>query len=197
MRDVNIPRTNDRRPDDPHSDDSLLDEPGSHERLSNDRPGNDRPGDDRRRDDRQPAETLQAAFAATDYLVETEAGTIRVRIGRRHPSLDDRLGRLPWAIVTAFNPGARRWPASDNRGADAALKRRLAAGAPTVLLRTRHRDPDREWPDEAGWLFAPADAVDAERLGREFGQVAVVHGRADAPAALRTCGHAARSPSSP
>jgi hypothetical protein len=182
MRDVNIPRTNDRR-----SGNSRLDEPVSH----------DRRGDDRRGRDRQSAETIQAAFAATDYLVETGAGTIRVRIGRRHAALDDRLGRLPWAIVTAFNPGARRRPASDNRKADAALRRRLEARAPAVLLRTRHRDPDREWPDEAGWLFAPADAEGAERLGREFGQVAVVHGPADAPAALRSCGHAARGQASP
>jgi hypothetical protein len=132
-----------------------------------------------------PSDPLATAFAAAEYLVEAGDETLRVRIGRRHPRLDARTGGRAWALVTAFNPGARRQPEAANHAADAALARRLRRRRPDVLLRCRNRDPAGRWPDEPGWLFAPATAAEADRVGREFGQAAVVYARAGEPASLR------------
>jgi hypothetical protein len=143
--------------------------------------------------DPHAAASLRAAFAATDYLVDTGHGPVRVRVGERHEQLDSRLGGESWAIVTAFNPGARRSSASANDHADQALASRLAARSPQVLLRSRHVDPAGDWPVEWGWLFAPAQADEADRIGRAFGQAAIVHALAGEPATLRFCG----APSAP
>jgi hypothetical protein len=131
------------------------------------------------------ADRIAAAFRAADYIVGTGDAACRVRIGRRHPALDERVGHRPWSIVTAFNPGARRRDDDANRASDAALRRQLDALAPAVLIRCTNRDPAGDWPDEPSWLFAPADADAADALAAAHGQAAIVFGRPGEPASLR------------
>lgn len=127
---------------------------------------------------------LAEAFRATRYVVESGAASFEVRIGYRHDELDRTIGGQRWGIVTAYNPGASRHTRAFNRQADAELERRLRSAAPEVLMRTVHRDPGRNWPDEAGWLFSVDDPRTLEALACEFGQVAVVIGEPGKPAAL-------------
>jgi hypothetical protein len=135
--------------------------------------------------DGRSRERLAAAFAAADYLVEAGDATLCVRIGRPQPELDRRVAEPNWAIVTAYNPGATPASARANRESDALLFRRLQALRPSALLRCRNRDPKHQWPDEPGWLFAPASAHRAIGIAREFAQLAVVLGRAGHAAMLR------------
>lgn len=133
----------------------------------------------------ESADRIAAAFRAADYIVGAGDAAYRVRIGHRHPMLDERVGHRPWAIVTACNPGARRRDDDANRVSDAALRRQLDALAPSLLIRCTNRDPAGDWPDEPSWLFAPADAETADALAAAHSQAAIVFGRPGEPASLR------------
>lgn len=128
---------------------------------------------------------LREAFLVTCYQVCFNHRWHPVSVGRPLPRPLVRLcaGR-PWAIVTAFNPGARRIPDAANRHRDCALLRCLRSLRPAALLRTRHVDPSRVWPDEAGWWFCPAPVIRTCRIARQFGQLGLVAGNASGAARL-------------
>ncbi|MFW5926505.1 MAG: DUF3293 domain-containing protein [Wenzhouxiangella sp.] len=134
-----------------------------------------------RRDD------LVRAFLQTDYLVSTAAGSLTVRIGAEHPRLDRQIGYRPWAIVTAFNPGATESASGDNRRRHARLVERTER-AGLASLPACNRDPSGSWPDEPGLLVYPCDSDSARKLAREFGQLGVVTGAPGEMARLELIG---------
>ncbi|MCC7547954.1 MAG: DUF3293 domain-containing protein [Burkholderiales bacterium] len=152
---------------------------------------------------RVPRERLRQPYLATVYRVE-EAGPrtqyidrrigrrinrrIDLRIGRRAPPLDRLLHRKDvrhWAFITACNPASRVLP----RWRNCARQRRLRdALRRTRVVVTAVAMPDLpNWTAEPGFLVAPVSCGRALRIGRRFGQYAVVAGRrGHAPALVWT-----------
>lgn len=135
----------------------------------------------------QTPEDLLQAFSATDYQVRiAECGYV-IRPGRRHPALDKALSGREWAIVTACNPKARQI----DDAANTRRHRRLVEAAAGLGLEAHpavNRDPGGDWPDEAALLLVAAGSAELDSLAGEFGQAAIVTGRAGQPALLRLYG---------
>lgn len=137
---------------------------------------------------RNPEESdLDAAFEQTDYLVLDRGRVHPVRAGcPTPPALARKCRGRSWAIVTADNPGATRRSEIRNRCAEKRLYGLLARMRP-LLLPTVHRSRNDTWPDEHGWLFCPAPPELASRIGRCFGQLAVVVGGPGRRAEIAEC----------
>jgi hypothetical protein len=116
---------------------------------------------------------LDRAYRATSYL----AGPLRLRIGRRNAALDAMLaerGEETWAYLSAWNPGSEPVDDATNRVAHARL---LAALQPRATLAGESRSDDGSWPPEASVLVLGIGREEAIRLGRAFGQAAILVGR--------------------
>lgn len=135
-----------------------------------------------RRDD------LVRAFLDTEYVVSAGGEPYIIRIGRTHPRIDRRIGNQPWAIVTAYNPGAVDRSEVDNRRRHASLVR-MAESTGLRTIEACNRDPSGQWPDEPGLLLYPCAGDMAKELALEFGQVGFVAGRAGTPAELWLIGN--------
>lgn len=144
---------------------------------------------------------LEAAFIATTYRVSTPGQHFDLRIGVVNPAFDDFLRRwraaagqpagafamppdtaIGWGIVTAFNPG-QLLALEDNQRRQRRLAGRLA-GIGYALLAVNNLADDDAWPVEPSFLLLPADVPAVAALGREFGQLAVVHGASGEPPVL-------------
>lgn len=133
-------------------------------------------------------EDLVRAFLDTDYLVFADDDPCTVRIGRTHPLIDRRIGNQPWAILTAYNPGAVDRSREDNRRGHASLVR-MAESTGLRTIPACNRDPSGQWPDEPGLLLYPCAGDMAKELALEFGQAGFVTSRAGAPAELWLIGN--------
>ena len=117
---------------------------------------------------------LLAAYQATLYTVETEAGALGVRIGARSPAIDRLLakhGARGGVFVTAWNPLSRPTGRNANEAANRALEMELEA-AGLAFLPHIGRGDDPSWPPEHG--FFVFDPPDPAALGRRWRQNAVV-----------------------
>ena len=115
-----------------------------------------------------PAERLR--IAALYRLVPYLADGVPIRIGRRSPAMDALLaahGVREGVLVTAWNPGGRRRPAALNRLSAARLDERLRRFRTLPGVNGELR-----WREES--LLVLGAGRRAERLGRLFGQRAVV-----------------------
>lgn len=132
-------------------------------------------------------EGLLQAFAATHYLARIDGSEYVIRAGRAHETLDAALAARPWAVLTAFNPRARRSDDETNLVRHRQLLDTVAdrgwESHPAV-----NRDPEGIWPDETSLLVVDArpDALDA--IAEAFDQAAIVTGRNSEPARLRLYG---------
>lgn len=135
----------------------------------------------------QTPEELLQAFAATEYRVRIAGGEHVLHPGRRHASLDAALGNRAWAVVTAFNPQARRLDEAGNRRRQQELLAALAHTGQETHPAV-NRDPEAAWPDEIAVLIVEIGMADLDKLAREFDQAAVVTGRPGEPARLRLYG---------
>lgn len=135
----------------------------------------------------QPPEDLLQAFSATDYRVRVAGTEYVVRPGQRHEDVDEALTRRSWAIITACNPDARQLDHAVNEKRHRQLLDTVARldleAHPAV-----NRDPGGTWPDEIAALIVDADLADLDALATQFGQAAIVTGRAGEPARLRLYG---------
>lgn len=144
------------------------------------------------RTNRRPEEIddrLADAYLRTTFRVSAPAGPIDIRVGQHCPDLDalvSREGGYCWAYLTAWSPGGRVLPASENHGRQHALQRRLQATGATVLPGVGVGD-DPTWPPEDSLLAVGLDRSTAAALGRDFGQDAIVVGDVDACAELLWC----------
>lgn len=131
-------------------------------------------------------DNLLRAFAAADYRVSIDRHEYAIRIGREHPQLDRALGRRPWGILTACNPGGRLADDEDNRQQQKALERAVEE-AGWRHWPGRNLDPHHQWPQEPSLLIADVDADALARLASRFGQAAIVTGQPGGRAELRAC----------
>ena len=131
---------------------------------------------------------IEAAYRDTVYRVIADGGCIDLRIGRRHPRLDRMLMHRRarhWAFLTAWNPASSPLPPWRN----AQRQRRLLACLRPVCRVTLYAVglADRGDWREASVFVAPCARGRALRLGRQFGQAAVVLGVRGGKAELAWC----------
>jgi Protein of unknown function (DUF3293) len=132
---------------------------------------------------------LEAAYRQTTYRVEMGGASYPIRTGRRHRSLDAALfsaGARRWACITAHNPQSVQLSARENKGRDAALKRKLRARGIRWYPAAALGDAG-DWSSELGVLALSVSRGWAETTGREFDQAAVVWGRVGGNAELVWC----------
>lgn len=143
------------------------------------------------RDDEIP-EALWRAYEETVFEVDAhESGAgFAIRIGHRSRPLDELLaqhGCQDWAFITAWNPRSVPQPPALNEASNRALEQALEAGAHPVFG-GRGIGRDAAWEPEASFLVLGISQDEALRLGRRFGQHAIVAGRLGEAAALLACG---------
>jgi putative PIN family toxin of toxin-antitoxin system len=113
---------------------------------------------------------LIAAYEAAHYEVH---GRFTLRIGRRSAALDELLeahGATSAAFVTPANPRGERRSEAQNRAALA----ELAAALAFPFYTGEGRDPAGSWPAEPSLLVVGISRGEAEALGREWRQNAIV-----------------------
>lgn len=142
-----------------------------------------------------PCGTLEAAYQRTLYRVCVPGGgTLDVRIGQRCRPLDRLLAARAcrrWAFVTAWNPGSVPLPAWRN----AARSRRLARALEYLgyrFLPGLGAPEQQTWKPEVSLLVLGMPLARALRIGRQFGQNAIVAGRRGRAAELFWCRPPAR-----
>lgn len=130
------------------------------------------------------------AYRRTRFVVDTPTGRLCLRVGRRCVELDDLLAGhsvTTWAYVTAFNPGSRLLPAEENSVRQHELERSVA-GLGLASYPGEGIADDSRWPPEPSLLVLGIRRNDAVRLGRQFGQLALVYGELGQEAELIVCG---------
>ncbi len=135
---------------------------------------------------------LAEAYRRTAYLIDAGPARFEIRHGRHHPGWDAFISReapglTDWAMITAWNPRSER-PADEaqNREAHARLERALRAAGARVFS-GEGRGDDGTWPAEPTWTAVGLSREEALRLGRDFGQHAIVVGHVGGPARIVLC----------
>jgi hypothetical protein len=124
-----------------------------------------------------PSPELERAYRATAYRVEGPDGRFSIHIGQTCPELDALLTlthTTTWAYITACNPRSVPTADAQNQARQRELEERVRARF--RFYRGEGVGDDGKWPPEPSLLVLGIDGDTAARLGREFGQHAVVVG---------------------
>jgi hypothetical protein len=135
------------------------------------------------------------AYLRTTFVAETPNGKIEIRPGSSSVALDSILRKnrvAEWAYVTAYNPGSRLMSDEINKRAHEEL-RRVVSERRLICFDEHGVGPGGVWPPEASLLVLGLSMDQARALGRQFGQLAIVVGRARELARLRRGGGASSS----
>src|SRR5262245_19304345 len=122
--------------------------------------------------------TLLAAYQTTSFEADTPKGHLSLRVGHRCLALDALLtdhAVSTWAYVTAYNAGSMRVSDEDNAARHRELEAAVAALGLTSYPGKGVAD-DGQWPPERSLLILGIARDDAMRLGRQFGELAIVCG---------------------
>lgn len=134
-------------------------------------------------------DALWRAYEQTIFRVFDGPREIRFRIGGRSAELDELLeqhGATTWAHITAWNPASGPFPLEENEGRQQALVDALGR-AGYVVLAGDGCDPEGRWPPEATAFVLGIGLGEAQALGREYGQLAIVAGQPGQPPSLVAC----------
>lgn len=134
--------------------------------------------------DRNHFAFLDSAYRATTYAVELPSGRYAIRIGERHPVLDElatSFGAREWAYVTAWNPRSVQQTKERNEARNAMLESALD-DLGTRWFRGTSEPDDGSAGEES--LLAFIGRKEAESLGRRFDQNAIVVGEVGKEAEL-------------
>jgi len=121
-------------------------------------------------------EDLLATYLAAHYKVTGTAKPFVLRVGHRSAELASvhlANGAKCSAFITAWNPRSVVRSEADNRASQKRLESDLAAIGVTLVAGIGE-DPARLWPGEPSVLAVGISRSEAERVGREFGQRAIV-----------------------
>jgi hypothetical protein len=119
---------------------------------------------------------LLAAYLAAHYKVTGTAKPFVLRVGHRSAELASvhlAHGASCSAFITAWNPRSVRRSESINRASQERLESELAAIGATLVAGIGE-DPAGVWPGECSVLAVGISRSEAERVGRKFGQRAIV-----------------------
>jgi hypothetical protein len=122
---------------------------------------------------------LRAAYLATDFVFEAEGQRYTLRVGEQNPQVRDLLakqGAHGAAYITAFNPASLQLGEVHNTLAMRALRRDLKAsdGESWAVYAGAGQDRAGNWPPEPSLMVLGIDRAQAEKLGRRYGQYAIV-----------------------
>jgi hypothetical protein len=123
-----------------------------------------------------------AAFTATDYRVVLGDVAVTMRVGERAAGIAAYLGARGYAsaaFITAFNPSSTLRDREENLAAHRTLRNDLVASGMDPLEGIGV-DPTGSWEPEPSWFAPGLGREDACRLGRRYGQDAIVWVGADA-----------------
>jgi hypothetical protein len=132
---------------------------------------------------------LWRAYEQAVFRVVDGDRPITFRIGRLSARLDRLLERHAarrWAHITAWNPSSIPLPKAEN----ARRQRRLLAAlkrAGFVSLEGDGADPKGRWTPEPTAFVLGIGVREAQRLGREYAQLAIVVGQRGKPPRLVAC----------
>jgi hypothetical protein len=132
---------------------------------------------------------LWQAYQQTLFRVFDGDRTVTFRIGEQAPALDQLLERhhgSRWAHVTAWNPASVPLSTEQNEERQAALIARLEQRGYAVLDGDGV-DPAGRWAPERTAFVIGISVEEARRLGREFGQIAIVAGEMPSTPRLVAC----------
>ena len=135
------------------------------------------------------SDALFAAYRNTSFFADTSRGRLCLRVGQASLEMDALLeahGVHAWTYVTAFNPGSIRLTADENERRHLRLELEVKGRGYTTFSGEGIGD-DGQWPPERSLLILGIVRDDAIRLGREFGQRAVVYGEQGGHAVLLPC----------
>jgi len=132
-----------------------------------------------------PDPALDAAYRATDYRVDGPRGPFVIRVGECNVDLEELLKdevEFHWAYLSACNPGSVRLTDDENARRTQELRDLLGRWWHYVYDGVSV-GPDGGWP-EPSFLVLGMPEDEAVKIGRRFGQNAVVVGRIAEPARL-------------
>ena len=125
---------------------------------------------------------LLAAYAATHYIVNGVERPFVLRVNERSAPLEvlhRRHGVDRSAFLTAWNPRSQRRADAINQAAQSELEATLRASG-LKLFSAIGIDPDGNWPGEPSVLALGIAREQAEQIGRQYGQNALLWMGADA-----------------
>jgi hypothetical protein len=120
--------------------------------------------------------SLFSAYMAAHYKVTGTPTPFVLRVGEKSTELASvhlANGVNCSAFITAWNPRSVSQSENINRAAQDRLETELAAMGLT-LLAGFGEDPSGAWPGEPSVLVLGSSRSEAERVGRAFGQLAIV-----------------------
>ena len=125
-----------------------------------------------------PHPDLLAAYAQTDYVFVAHNTAYRMRVGGAHPAVATlmyRHGVRSAAFITACNPYSGLRSHVFNKLAQIRLRRTLQTLPEVVAIYPGEgRDPQGQWPSEASFMVLGLEPRQAAKLGKRFGQNAVL-----------------------
>jgi Protein of unknown function (DUF3293) len=131
-------------------------------------------------------QVLLDAYRTTDYVVFDRRREVVIRIGERSHAVDTllaRFGARSAVFITAWNPFGRSRTSGRNKHRQRGLLADLrACGCPNLMGEGRGAGVD--WPPEPSVLAFGVLQSEAARMGRAWGQNAVVFVALGRPARL-------------
>ena len=127
-------------------------------------------------DDSSGGEDLLATYLAAHYKVTGTAKPFVLRVGHRSAELASvhrANGANCSAFITAWNPQSVVRSEAENRASQKRLESELTAIGVRLVAGTG-ADPAGVWPGEPSVLAVGISRSEAERVGRKFGQRAIV-----------------------
>jgi hypothetical protein len=143
--------------------------------------------------------SLRDHYLRTTYRVTEVDPAIDIRVGEPCPALDALLkkhesgeaGDHPstfhvhpsparsWAFITAWNPGSKKLDDAENRRRQEQLEAEVKQGG-YVFYRGAGVPDEKGWQAEESMLILGIEPAEATRLGKKYGQVAIVMGTLNA-----------------
>ena len=133
-----------------------------------------------------PAET-RAAYINTDYSFTDGSRTITIRLDESNPELLAYLQQKQissWAFITAWNPYSNPQTPEYNQQQQEELLHKLRH---FTVCKGEGRGRDGQWPAEESFFVAGISRAEAEFLGSDFGQYAILVNKESGEPELLAC----------
>lgn len=125
------------------------------------------------------SQDLDSAYRETDFIVRVDVtAPLHIRVGQQHPRLDALLenhDERTWCYITADNPGSKCLAAHENEERYERLNESVNRSGYRYFSGEGVGAGD--WPPEKSLLVIGVSLESSLRLGKEFGQRAIVFWR--------------------